>query len=90
MDGYRNAVKRRKGKSGDAATKIRKWSYEDQMSFLQSVQSQPDSTGSNITTEEPETLTDEDEPSARYYIISFQWISVRKNDLITWFTLQTK
>ncbi|KAF5280884.1 hypothetical protein FQR65_LT03033 [Abscondita terminalis] len=33
-DSYRRALNKRKGKTGQAAKKIKKWKYEDEMSFL--------------------------------------------------------
>lgn len=33
-DSYRRALNKRKGKTGQAATKIKKWKYEDEMSFV--------------------------------------------------------
>ncbi|XP_056649035.1 transcription factor Adf-1-like [Diorhabda sublineata] len=35
-DAYRRAINKKKGKSGQAAKKIKKWKYEDEMSFVAS------------------------------------------------------
>ncbi|KAL4709232.1 hypothetical protein ACJJTC_010532 [Scirpophaga incertulas] len=54
-DAYRRAMNKKKGKSGQAAKKIKKWKYEDEMSFLASF------FGSKTNLESVEMSSDDEE-----------------------------
>lgn len=55
-DGYHRSIKRRKGRSGEAATKNKIWKYEQQMEFLRPFFQERNS----VTNLEESVTTDED------------------------------